>query len=194
MKTKTTKIGSLLFILGVVILSNTFTLCRAQNIFTGKMKYTYYKKVKANNHKDTLTIASTKKHKKGNVKANDPIYMPVKSQDESTIPVVSLASAQTTEYVSMTTNTPQKLEDANQSVTKKSEPKETTKNKVKRIYNEKVNRFFGSKGSTMEYKNISCNIFLQILIVIAVIIIVYILIVCFFLILLDATGGFAIGC
>lgn len=54
-KTKITNPRNLMMIGVMVIICSLMTSCSSNKLFTGKMKYTYYKKVKAQNQKDTTT-------------------------------------------------------------------------------------------------------------------------------------------
>lgn len=55
MKTKISNPGNLMMITLIVIVCGMLTSCSSNKMFTGKMKYSYYKKVKVQNKKDTIT-------------------------------------------------------------------------------------------------------------------------------------------
>jgi hypothetical protein len=181
MKTKTTILKSALLLLGAIIVCSTLTSCSTGKLFTGNMKYTYYKKVKANNSKETFSVAQASEQEQIINDSITMIFIPVKSNAEAGL-------SKNLELVSSNSLTSNSLKHTDHNEYKKSVSTETKMNKVKRICNEKINRWFPSKSNTLEQKNPTDNIIVQILIALVIIALLYILIVAAIYLLLEASG------
>jgi hypothetical protein len=188
MKTKTTKISNTLLLLGVIIACSTLTSCSSAKLFTGKMKYTYYKKVKANDSKGTFAVIQSPEQKKETNDKTEMVSFPVRS-------TVNAGLSENSALASNNFSISNSVKKVDHKEVKKSTTSETKINKVKKFYNEKMNRWFPSKSNTMEKKDASDNIIAKVLVALIIIALLYVLIVAAIYLLLQASGfTFAIGC
>jgi hypothetical protein len=176
MNSKSIKIKGILFLVGAIILNSAMTSCSSGKNFTGRMKYTYYKKVKAQGHKDTaLAVTNTKQIQENHTETQlacsslknnvDTVCNTVKKESINNIDTISENSALAKTSVK---------NDKNEI---KTAGNPTTTNKITRIYNKKFNRTLGSGTNTQSSKTSVGNIILKILLGILLLIVAIILVI-----------------
>jgi hypothetical protein len=185
MKTKSIKIKGILFLIGAIILNTALTSCSSGKIFTGKMKYTYYKKVKAQSRKDS-TINITRVEPEEMKRITSPQVSALQDSNSTT------QNFKSPDTIAVTTTRSSSVI-TGRTETKSAKGPETKKNKVKRIFNEKLKSFTSSKSNTKDANGSRGSVLGTIVLVLLAILLAYILIVLLFIGLMNAMGGMYMG-
>lgn len=188
MKTTTILSKTRMMLTGIVLLNCLMTSCMTGKTFSDKMKYTYYKKVKADSKKEsagnTASVSTEEKETVLSKKDTATINSRVLSRH------IDLGCAD---------NAIAKDKSSSVAASKKEDKSaqapapETKNNKVKKIFNEKVKRFVTPKSNLKAANGTRQNVLVTILLVLLIIILLYVVIVLLFFALFNALGGFYLG-